>query len=173
MTEPTATSDTPPLLEAPFRTGVMKIAPEWIDYNGHLNMAYYLVLFDQGLDQLWEAVGLGPDYRRERGFTTYTAEAHIRYLRELKPSDEVIVTLQLVDHDEKRLHLWEEMRHAEEGWCAATCETLLLHVDQSGPRVVPMPEDLRTRINALAASHAALPRPEALGRPMGIRRRKG
>ncbi len=159
--------------EAPFRTARRAIAPEWIDYNGHLNMAYYLVLFDQALDQLWEAVGLGPDYRKARGCTTYTAEAHIRYLREVKPSDEVIVTLQLVDHDEKRLHLWEEMRHAEEGWCAATCETLLLHVDQSGPKVAPMPEDLRARIDALAAAHAALPRPEALGRPMGIHRTKG
>ena len=171
MNEELSPTEAPLPLEAPFRSEAMDIAPEWIDYNCHLNMAYYLVLFDRGVDQLWEKIGLGPRYRAERGFTTYTAEAHIRYLREVRPSDRVIVTLQIVDHDEKRLHLWQEMHHADEGWCAATCETLALHVDQSGPKVAPMPEDIRTRVAAVAAAHAALPRPEALGRPMGIRRK--
>jgi len=72
-------SDTP----APFRSGEMTVLPEWIDFNGHLNMAYYNVLFDQGVDQAYSEIGLGPEYQRT-GCTTYVAEFHVCYLRELK-----------------------------------------------------------------------------------------
>src|SRR5690606_31562926 len=102
--------------------------------------------------------GLGADYARDRRLTTYTAEAHVCYVRELHLGDKVTVTFHLLDHDEKRLRAYQEIHHAD-GWLAATSETLALHVDMSGPRVAPFPDDIMERIEAMRAAHAGLPTP--------------
>jgi acyl-CoA thioester hydrolase len=69
-------------LAAPFVSSPMDVIADWIDYNGHLNMAYYNVLFDRGLDQAFEVMGIGVSYARDRKLTIYTAEAHVCYVRE-------------------------------------------------------------------------------------------
>ena len=153
----------------PFRSSEMKVLPEWIDFNGHLNMAYYNVLFDQGVDQAYGDIGLGPEYQRT-GCTTYVAEFHVCYLRELHEGDRVYTTFQLLDHDEKRFHSFQELWHVD-GWLAATAEGLTLHVDQSGPRVAPMPDHILTRLDAMRQNHAKLPTPAQAGRRIGIRRK--
>lgn len=153
-----------------FLSTPLTIEPEWIDYNGHLNMAYYNVLFDRGVDQVWDLLGFGPDYITTRGLTTYTAEFHVRYLRELHLGDAVRVRFQLLDHDTKRFHFYQELIHTD-GWIAASAEGLSLHIDMSGPRVAPMPPDIMANMAALLARHAALPVPETVGKPIGIRRR--
>lgn len=157
-------------MSAPFRSSIMTVKPEWIDYNGHLNMAYYNVLFDQGADEIYEDLGFGPDYHAATGNTTYVAEFHVAYLRELHVNDPVRVTFQLVDYDAKRFHSYQEIWH-EDGWLAATGEALTLHVDQSGPRVAPMPRDVLDKVTAVAAAHASLPRPDRVGASIGIRKR--
>ena len=154
----------------PFMSSLLEIEPAWIDYNNHLNMGYYTVLFDRGVDQIYEQLGFGTDYIATRNMTTFAAEFHIRYLRDLKLGDRVRVAFYLIDHDEKRLHTFQEMYH-EDGWLAATGEGLTLHVDLSGPRVAPMHDDVRARVEALARRHAELPRPEGLGSRIGIRRK--
>jgi acyl-CoA thioesterase FadM len=105
-------------ITAPFVSSVMEIQPDWIDYNGHMNMAFYTVLFDRCADEAYEPLGLGPDYAQTRRCTTYTAEFHVCYLRELHLSDRVTSTFQLLDHDEKRFHVFQELRHVD-GWLAA------------------------------------------------------
>ncbi|TMM54998.1 thioesterase family protein [Sulfitobacter sabulilitoris] len=154
---------------APFRSSVMHVKPEWIDFNGHLNMAYYNVLFDHCADEIYADLGFGPDYQKT-GCTTYTAEFHLCYVRELHEGDAVTVTLHLLDHDEKRFHTFQEIWH-EDGWLAATGEAMALHIDQSGPRVAPMPAEIKARLEALQAAHDALPRPDRAGRKIGITRR--
>ncbi|WP_299548348.1 thioesterase family protein [uncultured Tateyamaria sp.] len=156
-------------MQTPFQSTVMTVKPEWIDFNGHLNMAYYGVLFDMGADQMFAHFGFGRDYQSRTGNTTYAAEFHVRYLHELHVNDRVIVSYHLVDHDEKRLHSFQELRHAD-GWLAATGETMTLHVDQSGPRVAPMPEDVLGRVATIARAHAALPKPKGVHANIGIRR---
>lgn len=155
--------------EALFRSSAMTVLPDWIDFNGHLNMAYYNVLFDRADDEVFEQIGFGPAYQKS-GCTTYTAEFHLCYLRELHEGDQVTVTLQLIDFDEKRFHTFQEIRHAD-GWCAATGEAMTLHVDQSGPRVAPMPAEIYERLARLHRAHRALPAPERLGRSIGLRRK--
>lgn len=156
---------------APFISRVLEIQPEWIDYNGHLNMAYYNVLFDQGADEAFAHLGMGPDYARERRLTTYTAEIHVCYVRELHLSDKVTCSLHLLDYDEKRFHFYQELRHVD-GWLSATCENLTLHVDMNGPKVCPMPPpDILANIEAMRAEHSILPRPERAGRSIGIKRK--
>lgn len=148
----------------------MGLEPGWIDYNGHLNMAYYNVLFDRSADQAFGAMGFGPHYARDRRHTTYSAELHVCYVRELHLGSRVRSSFQLIDHDEKRLHGYQELFH-EDGWLAATAETLTLHVDMSGPKVAPMPADIAAKVAAMAAAHAGLPRPARVGRGIGIRRK--
>src|SRR5690606_6932166 len=98
-------------MTAPFVSSGMEVEKDWIDYNGHLNMAYYNVIFDRGADEAAAVLGLGADYAKERKFTTYTAEIHVCYVRELHLGDKVTVTFHLLDHDEKRLHAYQEIRH--------------------------------------------------------------
>lgn len=153
-----------------FKSSFMSVEPEWIDYNGHLNMAFYSVLFDRGVDEVWEQFGLGPDYSAARGMTTYNAEFHIRYMRELHEGDRVTSSFQIIDHDPKRIHSYQELFH-EDGWLAATGESLFLSIDQSGPRVAPFPEDVMEKIADMAKNHAALPRPDGVGRKIGLSQR--
>ncbi len=158
-------------MPAPFVSRPMGIEKDWIDYNGHLNMAYYNVVFDRGADEVFAAMGLGPDYASERHHTTYTAELHVCYVRELHLSDRVSVSFQMIDCDEKRMRAYQEIRHAGDGWLAATAETLTLHVDMSGPKVAPFPPDVRAKVEAMRAAHAALPMPERAGRSIAITRK--
>jgi acyl-CoA thioester hydrolase len=158
---------------APFVSSTMAVEPEWIDYNGHVNMAYYQVLFDQAVDEAFGLVGLGRDYIEQRNASFFTAEVHTLYKRELKLSDRVRVTLQLIDFDEKRLHFYQEMRHAEDGWVAATSENLCLHVDTATRKVTPFPGDILGNLAVMKAAHARLERPSALGRCIGMRRQEG
>ena len=147
----------------------MRIEPGWIDYNGHLNMAYYSVLFDRAVDELLAALGLGPDYRLERNMTTFAAQSNVAFLREVNLIDTVRVTMQLIDHDEKRMHVWAEMRQADEGWLAATNESMHLHVDLDSRRVGPMPPEVLANFAAIKAAHTRLPRPAGLGRAIAMR----
>ncbi|PSC05107.1 thioesterase [Alsobacter soli] len=153
---------------APFVSSTMRIEPAWIDYNGHLNMAYYNVLFDRAVDEAFAVIGLGEDYVRERRASFFTAECHVLYKRELKLEDPVRVTLQLIDFDEKRLHVYMELRHATEFWLSASSENLMLHVDLADRKVTPFPPDILASIAIMKAAHSGLPRPEALGRVMGV-----
>jgi acyl-CoA thioester hydrolase len=156
------------LRPAPFLASVMQIEPQWIDYNGHLNMAYYNVMMDRAIDELWLQLGIGPTYMKERHGSTFTAEAHVRYLREIHLGDPVQVSIWLLGADEKRLHTFEELRHAEEGWLSATSENMTVHIDMNVRKVAPFPADIRTRIAAVADAHAALPRPEGTGRKIAM-----
>lgn len=153
-----------PLFFAPFVSSVMRIEPAWIDYNGHLNMAYYHVLFDRAFDEALHLIGADPDYVQRERRSYFTAEAHIRYLRELHAEDAVRVTVQLLGHDLKRMHYFEQLFHATEGWMAATLETMALHVDMDSKKTTPAPPFVAGRLAEMRASHALLPIPEAAGR---------
>ena len=155
---------------APFTSTLLSVEEDWIDYNGHMNMAYYNVLFDRCVDQVFDLLGIGADYARKRRLTTYTAEIHVCYVRELHLGDQVRGTFQLIDHDSKRLHAYQELVH-EDGWLSATAEVLSLHIDMSGPKVTPFPPDIATSVEELARSHAAMERPARVGRTIGIRHR--
>jgi acyl-CoA thioester hydrolase len=153
-----------PELAAPFVSSVMKVEPQWIDYNGHLNMAYYNVLFDRAVDEVYELLGIGPSYLKRTNHSTFTAEVHVRYLRELHENDPVRVAYQLLDFDAKRIHYFETLLHAEQGWVSATSENMTLHVDMAAKKAAPFPDEVRRRLAAMQAAHAKLPVPEGAGR---------
>jgi acyl-CoA thioester hydrolase len=121
-------------------------------------------MFDRAIDELWLKLGIGPAYMKERHGSTFTAECHVRYLREIHLGDPVQVSILLVAADDKRLHTFEELRHATEGWLSATSENMSMHVDMAARRTAPFPPDIRARIEAVANAHRAIPRPEGIGR---------
>jgi acyl-CoA thioester hydrolase len=131
-------------------------------------MAYYNVMFDRAIDQLWLELGIGPAYMKERHGSTFTAECHVRYLREIHLGDPVQVSVLLVDADEKRLHTFEELRHATEGWLSATSENMTIHIDMQTRKTAPFPPDIRARIDAVANAHRGIARPEGIGRKVAM-----
>ena len=156
--------DFEPVFFAPFVSSVMTVEPGWLDYNGHVNTAYYSMLFERALDEAVFLVGLGPHYVERRSASFFTVETHQRFLRELRAGDEVRATLRLINYDDKRMHLFQELHHAREGWTAATSELVALHVDIDTRRVTPFPDDVLERLALMKAAHGALPEPEGLGR---------
>jgi acyl-CoA thioester hydrolase len=156
--------DLEPLFFAPFVSSVMQVEPDWIDYNGHLNMAYYNVLFDRAVDEAFELIGCGAAYVRHRRHSCFTAEVHVRYLRELNAGDPVRVTFQLLDFDAKRMHYFEQLFHATEGWVSATSENMSLHVDMQTKKTAAFPPEVAACLARMKAAHCKLPLPEAAGR---------
>jgi acyl-CoA thioester hydrolase len=160
--------DPEPAFAAPFASAVMRVEPGWIDHNGHLNMAYYNVLFDRAVDEAYELLGCGVAYIETRRHSCFTAEVHVRYLRELHAGDPVRVTLQLLGFDAKRLHYFEELRHAGEGWLSATSENMALHVDMAAKKTAPFPDEIVARLDAMQRAHAGLPFPVGAGRSIAM-----
>ena len=160
--------DPEPAFLAPFVSAVMQVEPGWIDYNGHLNMAYYNVLFDRAVDEAYELLGCGLAYLNAAQHSTFTAEAHIRYLRELHAGDPVRVTFQLLDFDAKRMHYFEQLFHADEGWLSATSENMVLHVDMTAKKTAPFPAAIASQLARMKAAHAHLPVPEGAGRRIAM-----
>lgn len=145
-----------------------RVPPEWIDINEHMNVAYYVLAFDQGVDSLWERFGITASHIREMESSTFAVEAHVVYRRELKLDDPFIVTAQVLAFDEKRIHQFQRLYHAEAGFLAATAEWMNLHVDLGTRRVAPWPAGILADIGSVAAGQGAWPWPRDAGRQMRI-----
>lgn len=158
----------PPLFFTPFVSSPMRIDPGWIDYNGHLNMAYYGVLFDRAVDEAFLLCGMGPDYPAARGHSYFVVESRMRYRREIGTGNRVRMTLQLLEVDDKRIRYVLEMRDAEGGWLAATSEQLALHVNMASRKAAPFPPDVRAALDTMRNAHAALPAPEWAGQGVSM-----
>jgi acyl-CoA thioester hydrolase len=144
------------------------VRPEWIDSNGHMNVGYYLVVFDYATDEFMRWVGLDAAYRTGARMTTFCLEAHLTYQREVRAGDPLRFTTRLLAHDAKRLHYVHEMYHAGEGYLAATNELMSLHMSARTRRAAPMAPAVLSRLARVQAAHDALPRPAHVGRRMGL-----
>jgi acyl-CoA thioester hydrolase len=155
-------------IAAPFDRYRGEVLPEWIDANGHLNLAYYVVLFDYATDALFDAIGIGLRYKEATNHGTFAAETHNLYERELLVGEGVRVATQILGTDSKRLHFAHEMFSLASGQRAATQELMYLHIDLAARRVVPWPSEARERLATAAAAHARLPRPDWVGRRIAM-----
>lgn len=165
MTTGVTTTDTIP---APFDTYRDLVRPEWIDNNGHMNMAYYVLVFDDATDAWFDWVGLGRAHRQAHPITTFCLEAHVTYHREVREGDALRLTTRLLGYDAKRLHYFHEMYHATERYLVATNELMSLHVSQLTRRATPMTAAILGRLAQIQAVHDRLPRPPQVGRIMGL-----
>jgi len=155
---------------SPYEPYRATVVPAWIDYNHHMNVAYYVLAFDRATDRLFDHLGLGNAYRQATHHSIFALEAHVTYAQELREGEGFEITTQLIDADRKRLHLFHAMTRTRDGALSATGEIMGLHVDQSGPRSAPFPDDAYARIEALLEQHRLVPRPPQLGSKIGIRR---
>jgi len=158
-------------IDAPLRLHRDIVRAEWIDYNRHMNLAYFVVAFDQATDVFFDFLGLDAGYRA-RGLSPYVLETHVVYLREMKEGDAMSFDTQLLDYDAKRLHFFHAMHHQPSGERAAATELLFINVDTRAGRSAPMPETVLERVRAVMQAHVRLSRPPEAGRIIGIRRRK-
>ncbi len=151
-------------IAAPLELHRGTVLPEWIDYNGHMNVAFYILAFDHATDAFFDFLGLDRDYRERSGHSTFAVEGHVTYQREVMEGDPLRFTTQLLGYDEKRLHFLHHMFHADEGFLAATVEWLSLHVDLARRRVAPMPPEIGERVAEVWESHRSLAVPEVVGK---------
>jgi len=157
-------------IPAPFDRYRGEVKPEWIDANGHLNLAYYVVLFDYATDALFDAIGIGLRYKEATDHGTFAVETHNLYERELLVGERVRIATQILGTDNKRLHFAHEMFSLASGERAATQELMYLHIDLAARCVVPWPADAREWLAAAAAAHSRLPRPDWAGRRIAMPR---
>ncbi|MBM3569071.1 MAG: thioesterase-like protein [Alphaproteobacteria bacterium] len=146
------------------------VRPEWVDYNGHMNVAFYVLAFDQATDALFDRLDIGAAYVKRANASFFTLEAHICYRREVREGDALAIAVRVIDLDDKRLHYVSTMTHAEQGYVAATCEWLSIHVDMNTRRSAAFPPEVKARLAALKAEHDALPPSDAVGRRIGLKR---
>ena len=144
------------------------VLPEWIDVNEHMNVAYYVLAFDQAVDALWEEFGITEDYINVSSSSTFAVESHITWQRELAVNETYIISSQLLAYDSKRIHQLMRMYHAEKKFLAATAEWLNLHVDLDVRKVSPWPDPILDRIAAFAARQGDWGWPPEAGKQMNV-----
>jgi len=158
------------MIDAPLALHQATVPADWLDYNGHMSEWCYLLLVGDAADAFFRYVGIDEAYRAA-GHSLYTAETHLHHLREAGASDQPAVPLHLLDVGQKSLHIFHTVRDVVTQEEVATAEQLLVHVDMASGMVVPMPDDLRGRLEAIRTAHAVLPVSLAVGHVMGVRRR--
>ena len=156
---------------APLELHSEPVLPEWIDYNGHMNVAYYVLAFDHATDAFLDYIGLDHDYKAKANVTTFVADMNVTYIQEVMQGDPLRFTTRVFEFDAKKIHYFHSMYHAEKGYLAATNELISLHIDLASRRVGPMGPDILSCVAAVMESHASLPLPPGAGRVLGIRRK--
>lgn len=158
-------------IEAPLCLHRPAVLADWVDYNGHMSESCFLLVFGDSSDAFFRLIGIDERYRDVGGHSFYTVQTLIHHIREAALGDPLRLTLQLLDADDRRIHLFHAMFHGETGALLATGEQMLTHVDMALGRSCPMPAELHAKVHAILAAHAHLPRPTQAGASIGIRRR--
>jgi acyl-CoA thioester hydrolase len=148
-------------------TGGRTVPAEWVDYNGHMNDAYYFVAFTEATEAFLDHIGLGEAYRESSGCGIYTVESHLCFKASVRGGEMISYRSQLLGYDTKRLHIFHQIITSD-GAEAATNELMFLHVELATERVTAMPSQRLAVVAALAAKHAELPLPEQAGRRIAM-----
>jgi acyl-CoA thioester hydrolase len=154
----------------PLSTYRSEVLPEWVDYNGHLRDAYYLLLFSLATDALMDQLGLDAAGRAATGHSLYTLECHLNFVHEVKLGQQVEVRTQILGHDAKRLHLNHSLHLLGQAPQLAASEQLLLNVATALGRAAPFAETVHGEVAALARLHQGLPAPQFAGRTIRLAR---
>jgi len=147
-----------------------KVRRKWIDFNGHMNVAYYILLFDQAFNLFLDQHDLGQEYAEASNNSMFTLENHITYQHEVLHKDQLQIHFQLVDMDSKFIHYFLRLIHKEKQYLAASMEQISLHVDMNSRRPKRFLPATYDKLRATYADHKQYPTPRELGRSIGIRR---
>ncbi|UWQ92234.1 thioesterase family protein [Rhodobacteraceae bacterium M382] len=147
------------------------VRPEWIDYNGHMNVGYYGIAFDQAIDKVFDhELGIGTEFIKSEGQGPYVLQSHMQFLQELLEGQKFDVQFRLIDHDHKRLHFFGEMMRQPDGVVCATQEIVAMNVDHETARSTAYPDWAQRRFSRMLSDHKAMARPRQLGASLGLRR---
>ena len=156
------------ITRAPLDTHRSTVIPEWVDWNGHMNVAFYVAAFDQASGAFMRNIGLGRRYVDGKLGMTFVLETHVTYDRELREGAPMRFTTQLLGRDAKKVHLFHEMYHAGQDYLAATNETIIMNIDYQTRRSGPWPAPVAQRLDAVWETHRDLAKPAKSGRVMGL-----
>ncbi|MGE4326298.1 MAG: thioesterase family protein [Pseudodonghicola sp.] len=161
--------------DGPYPTPVevtgLTVQPGWIDLNGHMNVGYYGIAFDEAADVLFvDHLGIGGDYIAAAGQGPFVLQAHTLFLNELRQGEGFSLRFRLVDHDHKRMHFFGEMIRDADGVLCATQEVVSMNVDHGTRRSAPYPDWVVARLARMKADHAGLAPSPHQGVPIGLRR---
>lgn len=160
-----------PFPAEPLYCGEWPVEEGWIDYNRHMNIGYYGVAFDRGVDVVFDHwIDWGADYVAREGMGPFALQSQLHFLDELKLGERFAIRMLLLDADAKRIHYCATMENVSTGSLSAVCETLSINVDLTARRSAPLPERQGNRLQEMLAAHRDLERPAQVGRPLGIRR---
>ena len=156
---------------APFFLHSERVRRDWIDYNGHMHEAYYVLVFANATDALYDHLGMGAHYREKHKASIYTLESHTNFLREVGVRVPLRVTTQVLGVDDRRMHVFHAMYSGETRDLLATTEVMLLHVDTGGAevRASPFPRAVAERLEGVMEEHSQIARPEQTGRVISLR----
>ena len=161
--------DMPALVtRAPLDIHRSEVLPGWVDWNGHMNLAFYVTAFDQASGAFMRNIGLGRRYVDGKHGMTFVLETHVTYDREMKGGAPMRFSTQLLDCDAKRVHLFHEMYHDKDGYLAATNETIVMNIDFKTRRSALWPKQAADRLEKVWDLHRNLPRPDKAGRVMRL-----
>ena len=146
------------------------VSPEWIDYNGHMNDACYVVVFSKAIDEFMVQLGLDEAFRDQHNVSVYTLQSMVHYLQEVSEGEPLIVEVQLLESDSKKLRVFFTMLHGNSGEELAAMETLLLHMDMTNHRAAPFLAETQDKVNILQNAHNGLAFPALAGRSIALRR---
>lgn len=146
------------------------VRTDWVDYNGHMNDAAYAKVFSLAVDAFMDYIQLDAAGRDKHQYTIFTLETHLCYLLEANENEALQVTAQLIDVDEKRLHIFFQLEN-NEGNLVATSEQMLMGMDTTEGRPAAFPTPVQSVIDELWKEDERKESPKQVGRTIGIRRR--
>ncbi|WP_116473946.1 thioesterase family protein [Zobellella maritima] len=149
------------------------VLPEWIDYNGHMNDACYVLVFSQAIDEFMVQIGLNEAFRNEHRVSIYTLQSMVHYLQEVSLGEPLLVEARLLESDAKKLRVFFTMRHGDTGTELAAMETLLLHMDMAAQRAAPMLPVTADKVATLQQRQAGSDWPALAGRSIALTRPRG
>jgi acyl-CoA thioester hydrolase len=144
---------------------------EWVDFNGHMNVAYYVANYDHAVDVFLNMHGIGEDYCKSQQKSVFALENHIHYLREVNPGDNLYIDMQMLGIDHKRTHFFMRMFNRDTATKVSTSELMCIHVDMITRRSSPFPEAAFNKLETLLGQHQALDVPAEVGHVIGIRKK--
>ncbi|MEH6576735.1 MAG: thioesterase family protein [Amphritea sp.] len=147
-----------------------KVSSDWIDYNGHMNDACYVVVFSKAIDEFMLRIGLDETFRAQQQVSIYTLQSMVHYLQEVSEGEPLRVEVQLLESDNKKLRVFFSMLHGDNGEELAAMESLLLHMDMAVHRAAPFLPEIQAQVDEIQQAHAGFEFPSLAGRSIALRR---
>ena len=155
------------IVQTPY-LGESEVKKEWIDANGHMNVGHYLSAFDDGSCSMFDELGLGWDYTEGGQGTIFIMSSSLDFLRELLEGDKLKITTWLIGFDKRKVHIFQELFHAEKNVLAARAEFMFAHVSLRTRKASDMPVDALQRLSEIESKHKSLVDSNFIGRQISL-----